>query len=83
MQCQITPVRRGIDCIHEQVAEHLSKLLRVNGAARRRNGACPMQQQRAAFETPALTCEKASKSIWGMPGRQVPKKDVVHCEKFR
>jgi len=24
-----------------------------------------------------------NKSIRGMPGRQVPKKDVVHCEKFR
>ena len=27
--------------------------------------------------------DKANKSIWGMPWRKVPKKDVVHCEKFR
>ena len=30
-----------------------------------------------------ITDAKVNKSIRGMPGRQVPKKDVVHCEKFR
>jgi hypothetical protein len=30
-----------------------------------------------------ITCAKVNKSIRGMPGRQVPRKDVVHCEKFR
>ena len=30
-----------------------------------------------------ITCAKVNKSTRGMPGRQVPKKDVVHCEKFR
>ncbi len=56
--------------------------MQLNNHTRREKRA-NVQKEARGSTSPYHMLSAVSKSIRGMPGRDVPKKDVVHCEKLR
>jgi hypothetical protein len=67
--------------LRNQHFKHLNKRIRKRERAEFINEVAQFGDENVSISVIQLQ-DKANKSIRGMPGRFVPTKDVVHCEKL-